>query len=253
VPEVEQVVEGGRAMNKSMASSGTSAMAMGGHGAGGSGSHTAIGGMSMSVAHGATNILPEWLALIWSVVFAVIVVIHLRHVIDTHGQRRLWHSSHVLMAAGMFFMFAPSSIDHFNIPATFWQLAFANGAAAALAWVLVQVLNGRAVNVLWLVIATDLGAMVYMWSPNGFVGPVTWLLVGYFAVQAILWATDTFRSLDREHQIPGIARIGITADGSATLSATAAERLVCEVDLRPTMALMTLGMAYMFAAMQLLT
>jgi hypothetical protein len=36
------------------------------------------------------------------------------------------------------------------------------------------------------------------------------------------------------------------------MSAAAAEPLVCELDLRPTMTAMALGMAYMFAAMQLL-
>jgi hypothetical protein len=119
--------------------------------------------------------------------------------------------------------------------------------------VLFQVLSGRAANLLWLVIAVDLGAMVYMWSPNGFVAPVTWLLVAYFTIQAALWATNTFRRLDREHQIPGISRVSINADGTASITATAAaEPLVCELDLRPTMALMGLGMAYMFAAMQLL-
>jgi hypothetical protein len=123
-----------------------------------------------------------------------------------------------------------------------------------LAWVVVQVLSGRAVNLLWVVIAIDLGAMVYMWSPNGFVAPVTWLLVAYFAIQALAWATNTFRRLDREHQIPGISRISINPGGTATISAAAhAEPLVCELDLRPSMALMGLGMAYMFAAMQLLS
>jgi hypothetical protein len=211
-----------------------------------------VGGMSMSVAHGATNILPEWLAVIWTVGFAAIFVIHLRHVLDTHTQRRLWHSGHVLMALGMAFMFAPTSIDHFDIPTTFWQLLFANAAGVIVAWVLFQILSGRAVNLLWIVIAIDLAAMVYMWSSNGFVAPITWLLVAYFAIQAALWATNTFRRLDREHQIPGISHIHVNADGSATMSAAAAEPLVCELDLRPTMTVMALGMAYMFAAMQLL-
>jgi len=230
-------------------------MAMGGQSSGmSSGAHTPVSGMSMSAAHGATNILPNWLAIVWTIVFVAIFVIHLLHVRDTHGQRRLWHSGHVLMAAGMVFMFAPSSIDHFNIPATFWQLAFANAAGVMLAWVVVQVLSGRAVNLLWVVIAIDLGAMVYMWSPNGFVAPVTWLLVAYFAIQALAWATNAFRRLDREHQIPGISRISINPGGTATISAAAhAEPLVCELDLRPSMALMGLGMAYMFAAMQLLS
>jgi hypothetical protein len=210
-------------------------------------------GMSMTAAHGATNILPNWLAIVWTIVFLAIFVIHLRHVTQTHGQRRLWHSGHVLMAAGMVFMFAPASLDHFNISATFWQLAFANAAGVMVAWVLFQVLSGRAANLLWLVIAVDLAAMVYMWSPNGFVALVTWLLVSYFVIQATLWATDTFRRLDREHQIPGISRISINPGGTASITAAAAaEPLVCELDLRPTMALMGLGMAYMFAAMQLL-
>ena len=222
---------------------------------GGSSSSGSHGGMSMfmSAAHGATNILPNWLAIVWTFVFLAIFVIHLRHVAQTHGQRRLWHSGHVLMAAGMVFMFAPASLDHFNISATFWQLAFANAAGVMVAWVLFQVLSGRAANLLWLVIAVDLGAMVYMWSPNGFVAPVTWLLVAYFAIQSLAWATNTFRRLDREHQIPGISRISINPGGTATISVAAhAEPLVCELDLRPSMALMGLGMAYMFAAMQLL-
>jgi hypothetical protein len=229
-------------------------MAMGGESSGlHSGTHAAMSGMSMTAVHGATNILPNWLAIVWTFVFLAIFVIHLRHVTQTHGQRRLWHSGHVLMAAGMVFMFAPSSLDHFNISATFWQLAFANAAAVMVAWVLFQVLSGRAANLLWLVIAVDLGAMVYMWSPNGFVAPVTWLLVAYFVIQALLWATNTFRRLDREHQIPGISRISINPGGTASITAAAAaEPLVCELDLRPTMALMGLGMAYMFAAMQLL-
>lgn len=216
-------------------------------------STSSVGGMSMSIGHGATNILPEWLAIVWTLVFVAIFVIHLRHVVETHGQRRLWHSGHVLMAAGMAFMFAPTSIDHFNIPTTFWQLAFANAVGVMVAWIITQVLSGRAVNTLWVVITIDLAAMVYMWSSNGFVAPITWLLVAYFAIQAVLWATDTFRSLDREHQIPGVSRIQINPGGTASVAAVAsAEPLVCELDLRPTMALMTLGMAYMFAAMQLM-
>ena len=228
---------------------GMSGMSMGA----GHSSTSSVGGMSMSVAHGATNILPDWLAIIWTLVFVAIFVTHLRHVLNTRGQRRLWHSGHVLMAAGMAFMFAPTSIDHFNIPPTFWQLAFANAAAVMVAWTLAQVLSGRAVNLLWIVIAVDLAAMVYMWSYNGFVAPITWLLVAYFAIQAVLWATNTFRRLDREHPIPGIAHIEINPEGTASIAAAAtAEPLVCELDLRPTMALMAIGMAYMFAAMQLL-
>ena len=215
----------------------------------GSGHTTCIGGMSMSAAHGTTNILPDWLAVIWTLVFVAIIVVHIRHVLDSDdGQRRIWHSGHVLMAFGMAFQFAPSSLDHFNIPAGFWQLVFANAAIAALLWILVQAVSGRAVNVLWLVMAIDMGAMAYMWSPSGFQAPLTWLLVAYFAAQSLLWVTNRMRDVDHRTLFGG--SLSITPGGAVAMSA--AEPLVCFRDLRVSMSAMTLGMAYMFAAMQLL-
>jgi hypothetical protein len=207
----------------------------------------AMGGMSMSVAGHTTNILPNWLAVIWTLVFFVIIATHVRHVVQSEGQRRYWHSGHVAMAIGMAFMFAPASIDHFNVPPGFWSLAFANGAIAIVLWMLVQAFAGRGTNVLWLLMAFDLGAMAYMWSPAGFQAPITWLLVAYFAVQAVLWGSDRVRDFD-ERTIFGGA-VSVTPDGA--LAASVAEPLICFKDLRVSMAAMTLGMAYMFAATQL--
>lgn len=203
----------------------------------------------MSPGHGATNILPEWLAIIWTLVFIAIVVIHARHVLESSGQRQIWHSGHVLMALSMAFMFAPASIDHFNIPSGFWQLAFANGAIAILAWMLAQALSGRAINVLWLTMAIDLGAMAYMWSPSGFQAPLTWILVAYFAAQSLLWVTNRMREVDHKTLLGG--SYSVTPNGAVAMSA--AEPLICFRDLRVSMFAMTLGMAYMFAAMQLLS
>jgi len=203
--------------------------------------------MSMSAAHGTTNILPAWLAVVWTLVFVAIIIIHVRHLRDSEGQRRVWHSGHVLMAFGMAFMFAPSSIDHFDIPSGFWQLVFATGALAVVGWMLAQAMERRAINVLWLVMAVDLAAMAYMWSPSGFQPPVTWLLVAYFLAQSLLWLTNRMREVD--HRALG-GGFSITPSGAVAISA--AEPLVCFRDLRASMFAMTLGMAYMFAAMQLM-
>jgi len=186
--------------------------------------------------------------VIWTLVFIAIIIIHARHLRDTHGQQRIWHSGHVLMAFGMAFQFAPSSIDHFNIPSGFWQLVFATGSVAALIWILAQAVDHRAVNVLWLVMAIDLGAMAYMWSPSGFQAPITWILVAYFAAQSLLWVTDRMREVDHKTLYGG--GFSVTPEGAVAMSA--AEPLVCFRDLRVSMFAMTLGMAYMFAAMQLL-
>lgn len=201
----------------------------------------------MSVPHGATNIVPNWLAVVCTLAFLVILVVHARHAVQTHGQRRFWHTGHVLMAFGMAFMFAPASLDHFNIPGGFWPLLFANAAGVVVAWILFKTLYGQPVNGLWAVLAFDLAVMAYMWSPSGYVAPITWLLVAYLGIEAVLWATNYYRRLD-EHVI--IKGVGTNPNG--TLTVTAVQPLVCEHDLRATMALMTAGMAYMLAAMQLL-
>ena len=112
---------------------------------------------------------------------------------------------------------------------------------------LVQSLNGRAINVLWLTIAIDLGAMAYMWSPSGFQAPITWILVAYFTMQSLLWVTNRMREVDHKTLLRG--NFSVTPDGAVAMSA--AEPLVCFRDLRISMFAMTLGMAYMFAAMQL--
>jgi hypothetical protein len=230
-------------------SAGSSMAHMGSSGASHTGAihSTSMGAMSMSAGGHSTNILPDWLSVIWMLVFFVIIAIHARHVLESQGQRRWWHSGHVLMAIGMAFMFAPLSVDSLNIPAGFWSLAFANAAIAILLWMLVQAFSGRGTNLLWLVMALDLGAMAYMWSPSGFQAPLTWLLVAYFAAQAALWATDRMRDFD-EHTIFG-GGVSVTPEGA--LAASVAEPLICFKDLRVSMAAMTLGMAYMFAAMQL--
>jgi hypothetical protein len=222
-----------------------------GSGHGGMTGHGMIsaGGMSMgSSGHGAVNILPTWLAVIWALVFLAIFLIHVRHLLDTRGQRRLWHSGHVLMAVGMAFMFAPSSIDHLNIPASFWQLGFGGAALVILTWILTEALERHAVNVLWLVMVTDLGAMVYMWSPGGFRPAITALLAANFAGQSLLWATDRMRSIDRI-TLPG-ASFSVMSDGA--VGAAVAQPLICYRDLRVSMSAMTAGMVYMLVAMQLL-
>jgi Domain of unknown function (DUF5134) len=213
-----------------------------------SGMHSmSMGSMSMTVGGHTTNILPNWLAVLWMLAFFVIIAIHGRHVLESEGQRRWWHSGHVFMALGMAVMFAPASVDHFNIPPGFWSLAFTNAAIAIVLWMMVQAFSGRGTNLLWLLMAFDLGAMAYMWSPSGFQAPITWLLVAYFAGQAVLWGTNRMRNLD-ERTILGGA-VSVTPEGA--LAASVAEPLICYKDLRVSMAAMTLGMAYMFAAMQL--
>jgi len=131
--------------------------------------------------HG-TNILPEWLAIAWTIVFVVFVVIlvlHARHLVASRGQTRLWHAGHILMALGMAVMYAPASINPVSLPAGFWQLVFATTATMILMWALGRMLARRPTNLLWPLMTVDMAAMVYMWDQTSFVATITWLLVAY--------------------------------------------------------------------------
>jgi hypothetical protein len=203
--------------------------------------------MSMGTAPGTTNILPEWLAVVWTLICIAIVVVQVRHLRDSTGQRRAWHAGLALIACGMAFMFAPASIDHFDIPSGFWQLAFANGSLAVFAWVLTQAFSRQAINALWLLTVVDLAALAYMWSPSGFQAPISWLLVAYFAAQSLLWASNRMPNVDRGASLGGST--ALTADGALAVSAAAP--LIGFRRLRLSMCVLTLGIAYMFAAMQL--
>lgn len=212
---------------------------------GGGGSGTSHG--LISSGHGAVSILPDWLALIWAIAFLGVFAVHFRHLVDTRGRRRLWHATHVLMAVSMVFMFLPASILDPGIPVSFWQTAFTGGAAVILVWLLTEAIDRHPINGLWVVVIIDLVAMVYMWSSGAYRPALTWLLVVYFAVQTFLWATDRMRDADR------VALHGdytVAADGA--VAAAAAAPLICSRDIRVSMCTMSLGMAYMLAAMQLL-
>jgi hypothetical protein len=230
-------------------------MSMGSSSSGGSAHSTmssAMPGMSMAHAgaHHTVNLLPEWLGIAGVVLFALIALSHLRHLAMTNGERTPWHACHVLMAVGMAFMYAPAALHLPSVPMTFWRVAFAVAGVIAAVWAL----GGaqRAPNLIWLLTAIDLGAMVYMWSPGSLVAPLTWALVAYLVAEASLWAVDAYRRIDGSTPIIGLtmAPAGIES-GSVTLRAAPAA-LIGDLDISASMIGMTLGMAYMFVAMQLM-
>jgi hypothetical protein len=219
------------------------------------GSTTAMNmpGMSMGQpgGHATVNLLPEWLGIAGLVLFGLIALSHLRHLATTNGQRAPWHACHVLMAIGMCFMYAPAAIHLPAVPSSFWQVAFALTGTLAAIWALGG--SDRAPNLIWLLTAIDLFAMVYMWSPSALVAPLTWVLVAYLVAEAGLWALDAYRRIDGNPPISGltIATAG-HQPGGVTVGAAPA-MLLGDLDISASMIGMTLGMAYMLVAMQLMS
>lgn len=214
----------------------------------------AMPGMSMGSGgtdHGAAHILPTWLAIAWMAAFLLVLASHARHAVHDEGERRWWHCGHVVMALGMAFMYAPSSVDPLSVAAATWRVVFGAGAVAVLGWLTAHVVTRRPVNALWPLLAIDMAAMVYMWSAPRWGAGVTWLLVAFFVVAAALWASDRMRRLDQRVVVGAGFGGAVNGPGAGALSATAVVPLVFHRDLRVSMTTMALGMAYMLAAMQL--
>jgi hypothetical protein len=205
--------------------------------------------MSTGGGHALPALVPEWLGIVGAAVFVVIAASHLRHLATAVGQRRPWHACHVLIAVGMAFMYAPAAIDPLVIPAGFWRVVFALACVLAALWSMGGV--QRAPTVMWLLTAVDLGAMVCMWTTN-VSASLCWALVVYLGVQASLWGLDAYRRVDGGAPVINVSVLSAAPVGVALpLAGARAESLLGDLDISVSMVLMSVGMAWMFAAMQL--
>jgi hypothetical protein len=201
--------------------------------------------MSGHQALGTMSILPPWLAILWALAFLAVLIVHERHALESIGQTRRWHYGHVLMAGGMGIMFASAAgAALLPVPNGSWAVVYAALALALLAWCAAQVASRRSINALWLLAAVDMGAMAYMWVEASKTTALSWMLTACYCGAFVLWASGRGRAVDRRYIIGAYA---ITPDGA--VGAGVAEQLICDRDLRASMGVMALGMAYMLAAM----
>jgi hypothetical protein len=215
-----------------------------------------MNGMSMGHAAGgnALNLLPEWLGIVGVAVFLLIAGSHLLHLLSSSGERRWWHVTHVSMAIGMASMYLPAALDPFAISSLFWQFLFA-AVAAAVGLRVVAGFAGRASdNPLWALTAIELGTMVYMWSSGSLLPAVTWALIAYLVLEASLWAVNAYRAIDGDAPLFRWTALAPATEGGPVLVAgVATESLIGGLDISVSMTAMALGMAYMLAALQLMT
>ena len=186
-------------------------------------------------------LLPTWLELIWTAAYLCVAASHLRHMAQSLGQRRAWHSCHVLMALGMACMYLPAAL----LPGSCWQLIFALAGTLTALWALGS--NG---SIIWLLTALDLGVMLLMWSPTGATGPLVWFAITYLVLETGLWLGDIYSRLDRSRPAPGWRLLSDEGSG-LTLSTErgAGSSLLGGLDITASMVVMSLGMAYMLVAM----
>lgn len=132
--------------------------------------------------------IPGPVAVVWTVLFVVVLLVHLGHAGVMRGRHRFWHIGHVLMAAGMVVMFWLAGSGGL-VPArpgvvVFVAAALVLGVSLVVAWA-----RGVALGPLWLVSVADLAWMAYMFAMTG--TRLVWLSVlgvVWFGVQVVGWA-----------------------------------------------------------------
>lgn len=241
-----------------------------------------VSGSSGAAAGAAVpNLLPESLGVIAAAAFLGIACSHVRHMVNTDGQRRPWHACHVLIALGMVFMYLPAALDPLGVPLGFWRVVFACAGLVAALWAVAG--NARVPVLMWTLTAFDLGAMLYMWSVPDQPGTagVSWILIVYLVASACMWLLDAYRRIDggvpivswqamaaggelvaaqtlgrfgatRSDRRPSPRGAGVTRSGGGQ-RATASEPLLGELDIGISMIVMAVGMAYMVLATQLMS
>lgn len=185
-------------------------------------------------------LLPDWLRWLWVAVFVGVVAIHCSHAVAIRGQRRAWHAGHVVMGLGMAAMVAPGWVA--TGPAAAWKGVFLGGTAVVFGWLVRAWTERRPVSPLWIGSLFDMAAMAYMLGTSTVsLPPLTWAFVVYFALLALAWLTGVF-----DERMPPVA----TDPHPTTDPAGAALTGAIPARQRVSLAVMAMGMAYMFVAMQ---
>lgn len=194
-------------------------------------------------------LLPEWLRAAWVVALCGVTALHLWHAWSMHGQRRLWHAGHTVMAVGMALMYLLPAMSH---PTLYEGGRTVFGALTVLLVVSTVLLRRREglFNPLWVAAAVDMLVMTYMLLPAG-TRPValTGVFVLYLGAQAVAWALGLWDRAPAYRSTaptpaggPGTPSAGGTGAGVGLVAhSTAAVRV--------SLAVMAVSMAYMLAIM----
>ncbi|HVW47659.1 MAG TPA: hypothetical protein VHA76_11435, partial [Solirubrobacterales bacterium] len=86
-----------------------------------------------------------------------------------------------------------------------------------------------------------------------FVPALTWVLVAYLLLEACLWVANAYRQVDGGSPLIRWSAMRPAPEGAAlAISTTRSGALIGSLDISVSMTAMTIGMAYMLAAMQLI-
>lgn len=187
------------------------------------------------------DLLSARASVIWIAALCAVLVFHCSHLIHMRGERRCYHSAHVVMLLGMLYMYAAVAFGLDWFPTRVWMIIYVATSAAIISWMLVQFGQRHSFDYLWILALVQQGAMIYMWVPMTYWVPqLSYAFVVYFALETIAW-------LRRAYIKPGPGNAVAAAGGSVVIPLAPRSFFgdIC-------MTIMAASMGYMFAGMQLM-
>lgn len=187
------------------------------------------------------DLLSARASVIWIAGLCVVLISHCSHLIRMRGEHRWYHSAHVLMLAGMLYMYAAVAFGLEWISERIWMIVYVAGTAAIIGWMLARIAHRRSVSNAWILVLVQQGAMIYMCAPMKYWVPkLSYAFVVYFALETTAWLAWAYNK-------PGPGNDVAQAGGSVVVPLVPRSTFndVC-------MMIMAASMAYMFAGMQLM-
>jgi hypothetical protein len=112
-----------------------------------------------------SDLLSARASVIWIAALSAVLVFHCSHLIHMRGERRCYHSAHVVMLLGMLYMYAAVAFGLDWFPTRVWMIIYVATSAAIISWMLVQFGQRRSFDSLRILALVQQGAMIYMWAP----------------------------------------------------------------------------------------
>jgi hypothetical protein len=180
------------------------------------------------------NILPLWVQVVWVLLLAGVVAMHLLTLGFARGQAQVWTAAHTLMGLAMLYMFLPWSQP--PIPGGGFVALFCALAVIGLLGFASSRGEGRPVLLMWLFVTVDMAATAYLFQmPDRGFGLLTYALAAWYAATSVVWAYGV--------PDPSLARCCAVP--------FAGEQPVPPLPLaRAAQAVMAAGMSWMFLAME---
>jgi len=188
-----------------------------------------------------SDLLSTRASVIWIAALCAVLVFHCSHLFHMGGERRWYHSAHVVMLLGMLYMYAAVAFGVDWLPTNVWMIIYMATSAAIIGWMLVRYMRRHSFGYLWILALAQQGAMIYMWMPMRYWVPrLSYALVVYFALETIAWLTRAY--------IRPRAGNALAGAGGLVVIPLAHRSVFGDV----CMTIMAASMAYMFAGMQLM-